>query len=149
MYDALLEALKAGETNLVCSEFKELYEKLLQIEPEKDKSKLQQQFDVSMASSEETSILSAQYDFLLADILPLDTTRMFCRVRLTTHIFLAYSGQIQTSNHYSGDTNMLTGYLWYTNMLIGYLWDTNMLIGYLWDTNMLIGYLWDTNICSL
>ncbi len=46
MYDALLEALKAGNTAIPCSEFRERFEDLCQVDPTKGKSKLQEQFEV-------------------------------------------------------------------------------------------------------
>lgn len=48
MYDALLEALKAGNTAIPCSEFRERFEDLCQVDPAKGKSKLQEQFEVSV-----------------------------------------------------------------------------------------------------
>jgi len=47
VYDALLEALKAGKTVIGCSHFKSEFDKLCAVDPANGKSKLQQQFDVS------------------------------------------------------------------------------------------------------
>lgn len=46
MYDALLEALKAGNTAIPCSDFRDRFEDLCQVDPAKGKSKLQEQFEV-------------------------------------------------------------------------------------------------------
>ncbi len=46
MYDALLEALKAGNTAIPCSEFQLRFDDLCQVDPAKGKSKLQEQFEV-------------------------------------------------------------------------------------------------------
>ena len=49
VYDALLEALKAGDTVMPCSEFKEKYEEICKPDPEKnDIPKIEQQFQVGM-----------------------------------------------------------------------------------------------------
>ena len=48
MYDALLEALKAGNTAIPCSDFRDRFEDLCQVDPAKGKSKLQEQFEVRM-----------------------------------------------------------------------------------------------------
>jgi len=47
VYDALLEALKAGKTVISCSVFKPEFDKLCVIDAACGKSKLQQQFEVS------------------------------------------------------------------------------------------------------
>ncbi len=46
VYDALLEALKAGNTAIPCSEFQLRFDDLCQVDPAKGKSKLQEQFEV-------------------------------------------------------------------------------------------------------
>ena len=47
MYDALLEALKAGDTVISCSQFKEKFDEILLADPEKEGlCKLEQQFQV-------------------------------------------------------------------------------------------------------
>ena len=47
VYDALLEALKSGNTAIPCSMFREEYEKISHCGPEREKSLLQEQFEVS------------------------------------------------------------------------------------------------------
>ena len=47
VYDALLEALKAGKTVIGCSQFTAEFDKLHAVDPASGKSKLQQQFQVS------------------------------------------------------------------------------------------------------
>lgn len=48
VYEALLEALKAGNTAIPCSDFEMTYEGLCAVDPEKGKSKLQEQYEVWM-----------------------------------------------------------------------------------------------------
>ena len=47
VYDGLLEALMSGDTCIPCPDLLERYEELQQPDPETNKSKLQDQFDVS------------------------------------------------------------------------------------------------------
>ena len=47
VYDALLEALKVGNTVIACADFKSEYENLRHIDPTRGKSRLQEQFEVS------------------------------------------------------------------------------------------------------
>ena len=51
MYDALLEALKSGDTAIGCAEFKERYDEMCQVDPETEKSKLMLEFEVRMIPS--------------------------------------------------------------------------------------------------
>ena len=53
VYDALLEALKAGNTAIGCSEFRDEFERLKQVDAKTGKSKLQEQFAVSTISKQE------------------------------------------------------------------------------------------------
>ena len=46
VYDALLEALKTGNTAIGCAEFKERYEDMCKIIPDTEKSKLMIEFEV-------------------------------------------------------------------------------------------------------
>jgi hypothetical protein len=46
VYDALLEALKVGKTVIPCSVFKQEFERLCLIDPAKNKSGLQEQYEV-------------------------------------------------------------------------------------------------------
>ena len=48
VYDALLEALKSGNTSLKCHTFAEDYEKLCEKDPKTGKSQLQVQFEVNI-----------------------------------------------------------------------------------------------------
>ena len=56
VYDALLEALKAGKTVIGCSEFKQEFDKLCIVDASCGKSKLQQQY--------EASNVAASYQFI-------------------------------------------------------------------------------------
>ncbi len=47
MYDALVEALISGETSFPCAQFKEGYERLLDIDPETGMTKILLQYNVS------------------------------------------------------------------------------------------------------
>jgi len=47
VYDALLEALKAGKTVIGCSDFKQEFDKLWIVDASCGKSKLQQQYEAS------------------------------------------------------------------------------------------------------
>lgn len=48
VYDALLEALKAGNTAIGCSEFRQEFKRLMTVDPVKGKTPLQEQYEVSM-----------------------------------------------------------------------------------------------------
>jgi len=48
VYDALLEALKAGKTVIGCSDLKPEFDKLCVVDASCGKSKLQQQYEVSL-----------------------------------------------------------------------------------------------------
>lgn len=48
MYNALLEALRSGNTVIPCSKFKEAYEDLCRVDPVKDTSLLEEQFEVRL-----------------------------------------------------------------------------------------------------
>ena len=47
MYDALLEALKSGETSYPCSTFRQQYEDLKEVNPETGRVRLEEEFEVS------------------------------------------------------------------------------------------------------
>ena len=49
VYDALLEALKAGKTVIGCSQFKSEFDKLCAVDHASGKLKLQQQFEVNLS----------------------------------------------------------------------------------------------------
>ena len=51
VYDALLEALKAGKTVIGCSVFKPEFDKLCMVDATCGKSKLQQQFEASLVAA--------------------------------------------------------------------------------------------------
>jgi len=46
VYDALLEALKAGNTVILCTDLPDEYERLCRVNPDKGKSRLQEQYEV-------------------------------------------------------------------------------------------------------
>ena len=48
MYDGLLEALMSGDTSIPCPALQERYKQLKEVDPETKKSKLQDQFEVSI-----------------------------------------------------------------------------------------------------
>ena len=48
VYEALLEALKSGDTSISCAVFRRRYRELLEVNPDTDRIRLEEEFEVSM-----------------------------------------------------------------------------------------------------
>lgn len=90
VYDALLEALKAGNTVISCTDVPDEYEKLCQINPDKGKSCLQEQYEMLDAMSPKAkpsdyslgSISDNKEKNRFPEILPADRHRPYLMTRV-------------------------------------------------------------------
>jgi protein tyrosine phosphatase len=90
VYDALLEALKAGNTAIPCSSFRQEYKSLCEVDPVKNKSKLQEQFETLQLMSPKVKLEDCKSGCKAEnadknrypDILPADRHRPYLMTRV-------------------------------------------------------------------